>query len=87
VTVQAFDAYEFERMTVPAAAWSDFVAVNLFRSPGRHADAAGCGQRPGLCRGPAGRDSKGAPAAVKPELAADGPDQVEVGPEYGRKGS
>ena len=33
MTVQAFDAYEFERMTVPAAASADFVLVNLFRSP------------------------------------------------------
>jgi site-specific recombinase XerD len=33
VIVQAFDSYEFERMRVPAAASSDFVAVNLFRSP------------------------------------------------------
>ena len=34
VTVQAFDAYEFERLAAPrAAAWSDFVLVNLFREP------------------------------------------------------
>jgi integrase/recombinase XerD len=33
VTVQALDAYEFERLTVPAAAGSDFVLVNLFREP------------------------------------------------------
>jgi integrase/recombinase XerD len=33
VTVQAFDAYEFERLAVPAAACSDFVLVNLFREP------------------------------------------------------
>src|SRR5260370_12514916 len=33
VTVQAFDAYEFERMRVPQAAGSDFVLVNLFRAP------------------------------------------------------
>ena len=33
LTVQAFDSYEFERMTVPAAASSDFVFVNLFRGP------------------------------------------------------
>jgi integrase len=33
VTVQAFDAYAFERMSVPAAAAGDFVLVNLFRSP------------------------------------------------------
>jgi integrase/recombinase XerD len=31
LTVQAFDTYEFERMTVPAAASGDFVLVNLFR--------------------------------------------------------
>jgi len=33
VTVGAFDTYEFERMTVPQAAASDFVLVNLFRGP------------------------------------------------------
>jgi site-specific recombinase XerD len=33
VTVQAFDAYEFERMRVPAAASGDFVLVNLARAP------------------------------------------------------
>jgi integrase/recombinase XerD len=33
VTVGAFDTYEFERMTVPQAADSDFVLVNLFRGP------------------------------------------------------
>jgi site-specific recombinase XerD len=33
LTVQAFDSYEFERMTVPAAASGDFVFVNLFRAP------------------------------------------------------
>lgn len=33
VTVQAFDSYEFERMSVPAAASGDFVFVNLFRPP------------------------------------------------------
>ena len=33
VAVQAFDAYEFERMRVPAASGSDFVLVNLFRAP------------------------------------------------------
>ncbi len=33
VTVQAFDAYEFERMRVPAAASGDFVFVNLARAP------------------------------------------------------
>jgi len=33
VTVQAFDAYEFERLAVPRAAGSDFVLVSLFREP------------------------------------------------------
>jgi site-specific recombinase XerD len=33
LVVQAFDSYELERMTVPAAASSDFVLVNLFRAP------------------------------------------------------
>lgn len=33
LTVQAFDTYQFERITVPAAADSDFVLVNLFRAP------------------------------------------------------
>jgi integrase len=33
LVVQAFDAYEFERMRVPAAAEADFVLVNLFRAP------------------------------------------------------
>lgn len=33
LTVQAFDTYEFERMSVPQAAASDFVFVNLFRPP------------------------------------------------------
>jgi integrase/recombinase XerD len=33
LTVQAFDSWEFERMTVPAAASSDFVLVNMFRAP------------------------------------------------------
>ncbi len=31
--VQAVDAYVFERLTVPAAADSDFLVVNLFRAP------------------------------------------------------
>jgi integrase/recombinase XerD len=31
--VQAFDTYEFERMTVPAVVGSDFVFINLFRAP------------------------------------------------------
>jgi len=33
LTVQAFDTYQLERMTVPAAAECDFVLVNLFRAP------------------------------------------------------
>ncbi|HXL94784.1 MAG TPA: tyrosine-type recombinase/integrase [Streptosporangiaceae bacterium] len=33
LTVQAFDSWEFERMTVPAAAAGDFVVVNMFREP------------------------------------------------------
>jgi integrase/recombinase XerD len=33
LAVQAFDAYEFERLSVPAAQDSDFVLVNLFRAP------------------------------------------------------
>ena len=33
LTVQAFDTYQFERMTVPDAAASDFVFVNLSRAP------------------------------------------------------
>jgi len=33
VTVQAFDAYESERLAVPGAASSDFVLVRLFREP------------------------------------------------------
>jgi integrase/recombinase XerD len=33
LTVQAFDSWEFERMTVPAAASGDFVLVNVFRAP------------------------------------------------------
>ena len=31
--MQASDTYQLERMTVPAAAGSDFVFVNLFRAP------------------------------------------------------
>ena len=31
LTVQAFDTYQFERMSVPAARSGDFVFVNLFR--------------------------------------------------------
>ncbi len=33
LVVQAFDAYAFERLAVPAAADSDFLLVNLFRAP------------------------------------------------------
>jgi site-specific recombinase XerD len=33
LVVQAFDGYEFERLTVARAAGSDFVLVNLFREP------------------------------------------------------
>ena len=33
LVVQAFDAYDFERLAVPRAAESDFVLVNLFREP------------------------------------------------------
>jgi len=33
LTVQAFDTYVFERMSVPQAADGDFVLVNLFRAP------------------------------------------------------
>jgi integrase len=33
LAVQAFDAYEFERMRVPRAAGRDFALVNLFREP------------------------------------------------------
>jgi site-specific recombinase XerD len=33
LTVQAFDTYELERRSVPQAAASDFVFVNLFREP------------------------------------------------------
>jgi integrase len=33
LVVQAFDAYEFERLHVPRAGGGDFVLVNLFREP------------------------------------------------------
>jgi hypothetical protein len=33
LVVQAFDAYEFERLRVARAKTSDFVLVNLFREP------------------------------------------------------
>lgn len=56
--VQAFDAYEFERLEVAAAQDSDFVFVNLFRAPvgaPMRPDAvnellAGCSRRAGLER-------------------------------------
>ena len=58
VTVQAFDAYEFERLAVPRAAGSDFVLVNLFREPvgapmppdAVNALIAAAGRRAGLAR-------------------------------------
>jgi site-specific recombinase XerD len=33
LVVQAFDAYEFERLAIARATESDFVLVNLFREP------------------------------------------------------
>ena len=56
--VQAFDAYEFERMAVPEAAGSDFVLVNLARDPvgapvrpdAVNALIAAAGRRAGLAR-------------------------------------
>jgi integrase len=33
LTVQVFDTYQFERMSVPGASGSDLVFVNLFRAP------------------------------------------------------
>src|SRR6266702_4140087 len=45
VTVQAFDAYELERLAVPGAASSDFVLVRLFREP------AGTPMPPGAVNG------------------------------------
>ncbi len=58
MTVQAFDAYEFERLAVPGAAASDFVLVNLFRKPvgapmppdAVNALVAAAGRRAGLAR-------------------------------------
>ena len=58
MTVQAFDAYEFERLAVPGAAASDFVLVNLFREPvgapmspdAVNALVAAAGRRAGLAR-------------------------------------
>ena len=68
LTVQAFDTYEFERMTVPAAASGDFVFVNLFRgtlgAPMRLKGARD--QQPGRRRGPAGGHGPGTPAASAP---------------------
>lgn len=56
--MQAFDAYEFERLAVARAAESDFVLVNLFREPvgvPMQPDAIGAlitaaGRRAGLTR-------------------------------------
>ena len=64
VTVQAFDTYEFERMRVPRAADSDFVLVPRACWG---TDAAGCGQRPGHRRIPAGR--AGAPTGTASDEA------------------
>lgn len=58
LVVQAFDAYEFERLAVARAAGSDFVLVNLFREPvgaPMRPDAIGAlvaaaGRRAGLAR-------------------------------------
>lgn len=58
LVVQAFDGYEFERLTVARASESDFVLVNLFREPvgaPMRPDAvnellAACSRRAGLCR-------------------------------------
>ena len=58
LVVQAFDAYEFERMAVPEAAVSDFVLVNLARAPvgapirpdAVNALIAAAGRRSGLAR-------------------------------------
>jgi integrase/recombinase XerD len=58
LAVQAFDAYEFERLAVARAAESDFVLVNLFREPvgaPMQPDAIGAlitaaGRRAGLTR-------------------------------------
>ena len=58
LVVQAFDAYEFERMAVPEAAVSDFVLVNLARDPvgapirpdAVNALIAAAGRRAGLAR-------------------------------------
>jgi integrase/recombinase XerD len=58
LVVQAFDAYEFERVQVPGASTGDFVLVNLFRAPvgaPMKPDAVGellaaAGRRAGLSR-------------------------------------
>lgn len=58
LVVQAFDAYEFERLATPGAQDSDFVVVNLFRPPVGapvRPDAvnelmAACSRRAGLAR-------------------------------------
>ena len=58
LVVQAFDAYEFEKLAVASAAESDFVLVNLFREPvgaAMRPDAIGAlitaaGRRAGLGR-------------------------------------
>ncbi len=58
LVVQAFDGYEFERLTVPAAAVSDFVLVNLFRDPvgapmrpdALNEQLTACSRRAGLSR-------------------------------------
>ena len=58
LVVQAFDAYEFEKLAVARAAESDFVLVNLFRAPvgaPMRPDAVGAlitaaGRRAGLAR-------------------------------------
>ncbi len=50
LTVQAFDTFTFERTSVPQAATSDFMVVNLFRPP-IEATAARCATRtPGAPR-------------------------------------
>jgi integrase/recombinase XerD len=60
MTVQALDVYEFERMRCSAAAFSDFLLVNLFREPlgaPMRLDAvndliAAAGRRAGICPAP-----------------------------------
>ena len=72
LTVQAFDTYEFERMTVPQAAASDFVLVNLFRGPvgaPMRPDAIGellaaASRRAGLAAAGHARISCGTPSAA-----------------------